>query len=90
MAAISHMDTIITPQPYINNIQRKISTKSILTENGKHHVIADTIRTGESLLTILERYKNSDIVHLCESRRQADQLAIEWNKSYKANGTNLY
>ena len=60
-----------------------------ITQNGKHHAIADTIRTGENLLTHCTRY-NADICHLCESRREADKIAIAWNEAYKANGTNLY
>ena len=58
-------------------------------QDGKRHAIADTIRTGENLLTFCVRY-NADICHLCESRREADKLAIAWNRAYKENGTNLY
>lgn len=49
-------------------------------QNGKRHAIAETIRTGENLLTYCRRY-NADVCHLCESRKQAEQIAIEWNET---------
>jgi len=57
-------------------------------QNGKYFAVADTIRTGENLIAYCRRY-NSNICHLCESRKQAEQIALEWNESYKRNGTNL-
>lgn len=60
-----------------------------VSENGKFFAIADTIRTGENLLAFCNRYK-ANIAHLCESRKQADEIALAWNKTYKENGTNLY
>lgn len=60
-----------------------------ITQDGKHHAIADTIRTGENLKSHINRY-NCDICHLCESRKEAEIIARVWNESYKANGTNLY
>lgn len=61
----------------------------VISENGKRFAMADTIRTGENLLSHIRKY-NCEVVHLCESRKQAEQLAIEWNKTYKTNGTSLY
>lgn len=60
-----------------------------VNQNGKFYAVADTIRTGENLITHCRRY-NSDICHLCESRKQAEEIAAAWNKAYKENGTNLY
>lgn len=60
----------------------------VQTVNGKHFAVADTIRTGQNLAAYIQRYK-SDIYHLCESRKQAEELAAFWNESYRANGTNL-
>lgn len=57
-------------------------------QNGKYFAAADAIRTGENLIAYCRRY-NSNICHLCESRKQAEQIAREWNESYKRNGTNL-
>lgn len=39
-----------------------------ITQDGKHYAIADTIKTGENLLTHCRRY-NADVCHLCESRK---------------------
>lgn len=61
----------------------------VITENGKHYAVADTIQTGNNLIAILKRY-NADICHLCESRREADELARKWNEAYRQNGTNLF
>ena len=60
-----------------------------ITKDGKHHAIADTIRTGENLIPHINKH-NANIAHLCESRTQAEQIAAAWNQSYKNNGTNLY
>jgi hypothetical protein len=61
----------------------------VTTENGKYFAFADTIATGNNLIAILKRY-NADICHLCESRREADELAQKWNEAYRQNGTNLF
>lgn len=68
---------------------KKIFVTLSINENGRRYAIAETIRTGENLLNYLKRY-NLEVFHLCESRIQAEQLAIYWNECYKANGTNLY
>lgn len=57
--------------------------------DGKNYAVADTIRTGENLVPHIKRH-NSKICHLCESRKQAEELAVAWNESYKANGTSLF
>lgn len=61
----------------------------VVTANGKHYAHADTIATGNNLVPILKRY-NADICHLCESRREADELARKWNEAYRRNGTILF
>ena len=68
---------------------KKIFVVFSITQDGKHYAIAETIRTGENLLNYCSRY-NADICHLCESRQEAEDLALYWNKSYKANGTSLF
>lgn len=57
-------------------------------QNGKYFAVADTIRTGYNLTAFIQRY-NSKVCHLCESRKQAEEIAAAWNESYRANGTNL-
>ena len=68
---------------------KKIHVVFVITENGKHHAIANTIRAGENLTPFINRYK-SNICHLCENALQAEQIALAWNKQYKENRTNLY
>lgn len=58
-------------------------------ENGKHCAVADTIHTGNNLVPIIKRYK-ANVCHLCESRKQADEIAMSWNAAYKAQGRYLY
>lgn len=68
---------------------RMIFVVVVTTENGKHYAFADTIAVGNNLIAILKRY-NADICHLCASRREADELALKWNKAYRQNGTDLF
>lgn len=58
-------------------------------DNGKYYAFADAIRTGENLKPFIERY-NADVFHLCESRKQAEELVIRWNATFKANNTYLF
>ena len=53
--------------------------------NGKYYAFADTIKTGENLVAAIEKY-GSKCCHLCENRKQAEELADEWNKRYIKNG----
>lgn len=57
--------------------------------NGKVYAVADTIRTGENLAAILQRYRTG-IVHLCESRKQAEEIAQAWNDDFIRNGTSVF
>jgi hypothetical protein len=59
-------------------------------ENGKFYAFADAIRTGQNLKPFIERYKNANIFHLCENRKQAEEIALRWNAVYKANNTYLF
>lgn len=58
-------------------------------ENNKFYAFADTIRTGENLKPFIERY-NSKIFHLCENRKQAEEIAARWNAVYKANNEFMF
>lgn len=60
------------------------------TKNGKHYAHADTIKTGENLMSYIKRYPGIDIVHICETATQAAYLAAEWNKSYRDNNTFMF
>ena len=70
----------------MKNIYIAIQTE----ENGKYYAFADAIRMGENLKAHIERHKNANIFHLCESRKQAEETAARWNATYKANGTYLF
>lgn len=60
-----------------------------IKENGKYYAFAETIRTGENLIPFIKRYQ-SDITHLCKTRKQAEEIVTQWNAVYKANGTYLF
>ena len=69
---------------------KKIFLAAITEENGKNYAFIVPIRTGENIKPILERYKNTPVFHLCESRKQADDLVITWNEAYKNNGSYMF
>ncbi len=60
-----------------------------IEKDGKYHAFADTIRTGENLLSHVNRY-HANVAHLCESRKQAEEIAVNWNNSYRENGTYMF
>lgn len=68
---------------------KKIFVVFVIEESGKYYAYADTIKTGENLIYYIKR-AHCIICHLCESRRQADDLANRWNEEYKANDTYMY
>ena len=68
---------------------KKIFVVFSMEQGGKYYAFADTIRTGENILSHCKRYP-TNICHLCESRKQAEGIAAAWNNSYKENGTNLF
>lgn len=67
---------------------KKIFVVFVQEERGKFFAFADTIRTGENLIPYCQRYKTK-ICHLCESAKEAGEIAYKWNESYKRNGTSL-
>ena len=68
---------------------KKIFVVYVKQLDGKQWAIAETIKTGENLMSVLN-LQNCTICHLCESATQAHFLAHEWNESYKANGTSIF
>lgn len=68
---------------------KKIYIAIQVEEKGKYYAFAESIRTGENLKPFIERY-NANIFHLCESRKQAEELVIRWNATYKANNNYLF
>lgn len=69
---------------------KKIFIAAVTEENEKFCAFVIPIQTGENLKPILERYKNTVIFHLCESRKQADDTVINWNNQYKQNKTYMF
>lgn len=63
---------------------KKIFLACIHEENGKFYAYVEPIKTGENLNNYLNREK---IMHLCESRKQADQLVTAWNCGFRQNKT---
>lgn len=57
--------------------------------DGKRYAIAETIRTGENLKNFIDRY-SADICHLCESRAEAEKIALEWNNQHTNEKKILY
>ena len=68
---------------------KKIFVVFVIEENEKYYAFADTIKTGENLIYHCNRYA-AKLCHLCESRKEADTLAITWNNQYFNNGTYLF
>ena len=68
---------------------KKIYIVIQIEENKKYYAFAETIRTGENLKPFIERY-NAKIFHLCESRKEAESLALRWNAIAKANNQYLF
>jgi len=60
----------------------------VYVADGKRRAFAETIKTGQNLKSI-QGLCNADCIHLCESRKQADDIARAWNDSYRRNGTLL-
>ena len=68
---------------------KKIFVVIQIEENEKYYAFADAIRTGENLKPFVDRYK-TEIFHLCENRKQAEETARRWNSIYKANNQYLF
>lgn len=67
---------------------KKIFVVFVQESEGKLFAFASTIRCGENLVPYCKRY-NAKICHLCESAKEAGEIAYNWNESYKRNGTSL-
>ena len=56
-------------------------------ENGSRFAFLIITNNNANLLSVLSQYKNLTIVHLCTSKKEAEELVNAWNESYKANKT---
>lgn len=68
---------------------KKIYIVIQVEENQKYYAFTQTIRTGENLRPFIERYQ-ANIFHLCESKKQAEEITTKWNAAYKANNQYLF
>ena len=57
---------------------------------GKYFAFVIRYYNCNNLLATLEQYPNLKTVNICESKKQAEELATRWNEGYKANGTYLF
>ena len=69
---------------------KKIFIAAQTVKDEKNYAFVIPIKTGENLNPILSRYANTPVFCLCESRKQADDLVIMWNQSFKSNGTYMF
>lgn len=60
------------------------------TAGGKRYAYTEAINIkGNNLYAIL-RMENADVCEVCETRKQAEEMANRWNEDYKANGTSIF
>ena len=69
---------------------KKIYIAIQVEENQKYYAFADAIRIGENLKPFIKRYPNAVTLHLCENRKQAEEIAAQWNKTAKNNKQYLF
>jgi hypothetical protein len=60
------------------------------TENGKNYAFVIKTTDCNNLLYVLSQYKGLKTVTPCETKKEAESRATEWNARYKANGTYLF
>lgn len=67
---------------------KKIFVVFVTEFDGKYYATADTIKTGENLLSYCNRY-HAITAHLCETRAEAEATAAAWNQTFINNGTSI-
>ena len=68
---------------------KKIYVAVSIEEDNKYYAFIDTIQTGVNLKPFLERY-TANIVRLCETKKQAEEIVAHWNACYKVNNQYLF
>jgi superfamily I DNA/RNA helicase len=69
---------------------KKVYIAIQVEENQKYYAFAGTIKTGENLKPFIKRYPNAVALHLCESRKQAKEIVMQWNEIAKNNKQYLF
>ena len=60
------------------------------TAGGKRFAYVGAIKIkGNNLYGVLA-VENADVCEVCETRKQAEEMANSWNEDYKANGTSIF
>ena len=61
-----------------------------ILENDKRLAYVLKVNTCENLLAVLQRRPNAEFVTICATKREAQELANAWNRSYWNNGTYFF
>lgn len=61
-----------------------------IEENGKQLAYAHSVTENENLLSVLNRIKGVKAAYLCQTRKQAQELAEVWNDCARKNGAHLF
>lgn len=59
-------------------------------EDGKRLAYVLKVLPCENLLHVLQSRPNVEFVNICESKREAQEVANAWNQSYWNNGTYFF
>lgn len=59
-------------------------------QNGKYISFVDVWQCHNNLKCLFDAHPDLVTAHICESRKQADEIVLSWNAAYKSNGTYLY
>lgn len=58
--------------------------------DGKNYAGTMTKTSQDNLAFLHQQIPNLTAVQICESKRQAEEIADYWNESFKKNGTSLF
>lgn len=56
-------------------------------EHGGNMAYALQVNRSDNLLSVFERVKGLRTANICESKKEAERIADDWNASYIKNGT---
>ena len=61
-----------------------------IEENGKWFACDQAVAENENLLSVLNRIKGVKAANLCQTRKQAQELAEVWNDCARKNGVYFF
>lgn len=59
-------------------------------EDGTTFAFAHTWHNCNNLMCLHEKFPNARTIMICPTRKQAREIAVDWNECAKRNGTYLY